>query len=345
MVTIVYKMYKLNGTVHFSISTRYAEISKDIDLGIKLYPVAHFNWEDKEGSARGEGEVQNLIPNQIEINKIEMRRAIAVKSQAFPQKVYDETKITNPQAINQIGTAIKTGGQTVDDVNKVITTLQPATMSPDVKMFEDDLISQTRELAGAGDIATGDINPEQASGRSILAVQQATQMPITEQTDNFKMFLEDWSEIALEYIVVYSQDGIQMEKQVDMGNGQKQWASVNVPQSVLEKLKASIRIDITPKTPFDKMAQDQTIENLLQGGLLAVNRIGELEVYAELLDDDSVAPKMKIKEACDLIRAEQQKIAQLNAQGQMMQQRFSQFINEDVDAQASQMAELSMQAQ
>lgn len=53
MVTVVYKMYKQNGTVHFSAATRWLDILKDQDIGISLYPIAHFNWEEKEGSARG----------------------------------------------------------------------------------------------------------------------------------------------------------------------------------------------------------------------------------------------------------------------------------------------------
>ena len=66
MVTVVYKMYKQNGTVHFSIATRWVDIAEDVDTGLKLYPIAHFNWEEKEGSARGEGEVRYLIPRSEE---------------------------------------------------------------------------------------------------------------------------------------------------------------------------------------------------------------------------------------------------------------------------------------
>lgn len=56
----------------------------------------------------------------------------------------------------------------VDDVTKVISTLPPAQMSPDVKQLQEDLIQVTRDLAGAGDIATGQVNPEDASGRGYL---------------------------------------------------------------------------------------------------------------------------------------------------------------------------------
>ena len=345
MVTIVYKFYKDKGTVHFSIASRWVDIVEDADTGLKLYPIAHFNWEEKEGSARGQGEVRYLIPNQIEVNRTEVRRVLTVKTQAFPQKVADTSKIANPSALNTAGAIIQTNGQPVEDVHKIVGTIQPAQMSPDVKQLQDDLIQVTRDLAGAGDIATGSVNPEDASGRAILAVQQASQSPMTEQKESYKTFIEDLARIWLEYLIVYSTEGIKMEQEVDTGDGEKQIQVVTVPQTVLEQLQATVKIDITPKSVYDKFAQEQTIENLLMQGFLTAQRIGELEIYAELLDDDSVAPKMKIKEACELVRAEQQRIAMIQARAQAEQQRAMQFLNEDVEAQASQMADAQMQAQ
>ena len=345
MVTVVYKFYKENGTVHFSIATRYVDIVSDKDIGIKLYPIAHFNWQERKGSARGEGEVRYLIPNQIEVNRIEIRRALTVKTQAFPTRVIDKSKIANPGALDRTGVTLETNGSPVDDVNKIVGVIQPAQMSQDVKQLQDDLIQITRDLAGAGDIATGNVNPEDASGRAILAVQQASQSPITEQKENYKNFIEDLARIWLEYLIVYSVDGINMEEEVDMGNGEKQVQIVNVPQTVLEQLQATVKIDVTPKSVYDRFAQEQTIENLLLQGLLRADRVGELEIYEKLLDDDSVAPKMKIREACELIRAEQQRIAQIQAQTQEALMRAEQFLNGDLEQQASQMADAQMQMQ
>ena len=343
MVTLVYKMYKKNGTVHFSIATRWIDIVEDADTGLKLYPVAHFNWEEKEGSARGEGEVRYLIPNQIEVNRTEVRRVLTVKYQAYPQKVADTSKIANPSALNTVGGVIKTNGQPVDDVHKIVGTLQPAQMSPDVKQLQEDLIQVTRDLAGAGDIATGQVNPESASGRAILAVQQASQSPMTEQRESYKNFIEDIARIWLEYLVVYSVDGLNLEEEsTDPATGEKLIQVVNVPQTVLEQLQATVKIDVTPKGVYDRFAQEQTIENLLLNGFFNAQRVSELETYAEVLDDDSVAPKMKIKEAIEHIRKEQKKIAMIQAQAQAMQQRASQFLMEDPEAQASQMAEAMM---
>jgi len=342
-VTIVWKMYKKDGTVHYSIATRWVDIVEDADLGITMYPIAHFNWEEKEGSARGEGEVRFLIPAQIEVNKTEMRRLLTVKMQAYPQKVAVKDKIANPQALNTVGGTIWTTGNTVDDVHKVVGTLPPAQMSPDVVQLQNDLIQITRELAGAGDVATGQIDPEQASGRAILAVQRASQQPMTAQKQGYKNFIEDIAKIDLEFIIAYSENGLNMEEKVtDPMTGEESYQVVNIPQSALEQLKAVVKIDVTPKSEYDKFAQEQTIENLLVQGFFNAQRVSELRAYAEVLDDDSVAPKMKIMEIVEHIEAEQRKIAEIEARAQLIQQRAQQFLMEDIEGQASQVADAKM---
>ena len=343
MVTIVYKLYKRNGTVHYSVATRWVTILEEEDLGIKLYPIAHFVWEEKEGSARGEGEVRYLIPNQIEVNRTEVRRVLTGKYQAFPRTVADTSKIANPAALNTVGGIIRTNGVPVDDVHKIIGVIPPAQMSPDVVKLQEDLINVTRDLAGAGDTATGQVNPESASGRAILAVQQASQAPMTEQKESYKNFIEDLARIWLEYLMVYSEDGIDMEEEVTDENGEKTVQVENVPQSALQQLQATVKIDVTPKGVYDKFAQEQTIENLLIQGFFNAQRVAELEAYASVLDDDSVAPKMKIMEAIEHIKEEQRRIAMIQAQAQMMQQRAQQFLMEDPDGQAQQIADARMQ--
>lgn len=341
MVTIITKMWKEDGTVHFSMSTRWLDIKEDKDSGLTFYPVAHLNWEEKEGSARGEGEVRFLIPNQIEVNRTEVRRVLTVKYQAYPQKIVNSEKIINPGAVNQVGGIIKVkGGMSVDDVAKVISTLPPAQMSPDVKQLQEDLIQVTRDLAGAGEIATGQVNPEDASGRAILAVQQAAQSPMTEQKESFKNFIEDLAKIWLDMMIVYTEDKMSLEEEIqDPETGDTIIQLVEIPKTSLEALQASVKVDITPKGAFDKYAQEMSIENMFQAGMFNVRRLQELKIYVKLLDDDSVMPKTKLEEAIELMEEEQQKIAMMNAEAQIMKQRAQSFLMEDPAAQASQIVE------
>ena len=157
--------------------------------------------------------------------------------------------------------------------------------------------------------------------------------------------IEDIAKVWLEYLIVYSVDGIDLEEEVTDELGEKTINVVNVPQSVLIELQATVKIDITPKGVYDKFAQEQTIEILLIQGLCQIQRLPELKAYAEALDDDSVAPKQKILDIIAKMEEEQQKIAMLQAQAQVMQQNAQQFIMSDDEQQSSMMADAMGSAQ
>lgn len=332
MCTLITKLYKKDGNVYFSQATEYCVIKEDKNTGLTLYPLTHMLWEEKEGYARGEGEVRFLTFNQIEINKTIMRRLISAKSTAYPQKVVDTSKVQNPNAIDKVGSTIKTNGQAVDDVRKIVGIIQPAQMSADVEKVMNELITTTRELAGAGDIATGDVNPESASGKAILAVQQASQMPVTEQTLALKTVIEDLSRIWLDMWKTYATDGLVIDYETtDTLTGETTTQPVQVPYSVLEALQADVKVDVTPKSPFDKFAQELSLENMLKAGYFSPQKLSELEVYTELLDDDSSMPKQKLQEGIKKIKEIQQRIAQVQAQAQQMQLMANQYLGTQSD--------------
>jgi len=332
MCTIITKIYKKDGTVHFSQATQYCDIKDDSDTGLTLYPIAHMLWEEKEGYARGEGEVRYLIPNQLEINKTIMRRLISAKSTAYPQKIADVSKIQNPNALNQVGSTIKVNGMTVEDVRKIVGTINPSQMSADVEKVMNELITTTRELAGAGDVATGEINPESASGKAILAVQQASQMPNAEQILSLKTTIEDLARIWLDMWKTYASDGLTIEYDTtDAIKGETTSKPVKVPYSVLQALQANVRVDVTPKSPFDKYAQELSLENMLKAGYFNPRRLSELEVYTELLDDDSSMPKQKLQDGIKKMKEIQGRIAEIQAQAQQLQMRANSYLGTQAD--------------
>lgn len=337
MCTLVTKMWK-DGTVHFSKATKYVDLVKDEDSNMSLYPIAHFVWKEKKGWSRGEGEVRTLIPNQLELNKTLARVLLSTKNCAYPQKVANMDKISNPSAINQVGGVIKVqGGASVDDVRNIFSYVQPTSMSTDVSKLMSDLIGITRELKNAGEIATGGINPEQASGKAILAVQQASQQPLVKQLTGLKRFIEDLARIWLDMWKIYTPDGMTLEEEeVDPVTGETYSQLVSIPASVLENLQGTVKVDITPKGAFDRYARELSLENYLKAGFFNAQRVSELKYYAEALPDDSTAPKQELLDICDKIMEEQEKIAMINAQAQMMQQRANEFINATPQDQAAQ---------
>lgn len=345
MCTVVTKMWKENGTVWFSKATKYLEIQEATDSGLTLYPLVHFLWKHKKGSSRGEGEVKYLIPNQIEENKTLARTVLSIKQTAYPQKVADTSRIANPAAISQVGGIIKTNGA-VDNVANIFGYVQPAQMSSDVPKLMADLISVTREIRNASDIATGGVNPEDASGRAILAVQQASEQPLSKQTYGVRDAIEDLARIWLDMWTVYTPEGMSLEEEViNPMTGKEYVQIVEIPETVLQNLKGVVKVDITPKSAYDKYAQEVSIENLLKAGYFNAQRLSELKTYVQLLDDDSVMPKAKLEEAITYMEEEQMKIAQIQAQAQTMQLRANAFMNQDPNAQMDTVAAAEEQVQ
>lgn len=321
MCLVLLKYYKKDGIVYYTKTTKYVEIETDVNTGMTLYPVAHMVWEEVKGSSRGIGAVRNVIPNQIEINKIATRRSLALKLVAFPKLVVNKEMISNPDSLEKVGSTIKiTGKGTVDDVKKVVGYLTPPTISSDAKNVQDDLKDITRELEGAGDTATGTVDPTQASGKAILAVQQATQQPLNEQVETYKTFIEDIARIYFDMWKAYKIDGMQVMYEEQDENGNTVEVPGVFPYEVLNRLEANIKVDITPKSPYDKFAQEQSIEGLMSGNFIT------FEEYVEVLDDDSVMPKHKLELILQKRKENQAKMDQMQLDVQNMQTQLQQAI-------------------
>ncbi len=289
MCLVILKYYKKNGTVWIKKSTKTATIMKDADTKLKLYPVAHMVWEDVKGYARGTGEVKYIIPNQIEINKTATRRTIAVQMCAFPKLVANKKYISNISSLNKVGTTILVDEMSADDVSKVVNYLRPTTMSVDALNLQQELMKDTQDLAGAGDTLNGNVDPTQASGKAILAVQQAGQQPLKEQLEKFKTFLEDLARIYFDMLQTYSKNGITAtQEESNPETGETIETPYVISKEELNNAKLNVKIDISPNSSYDKFAREQSIENLFLSGNIT------LEEYAKALPIDAVMDKTTI---------------------------------------------------
>lgn len=303
-----------DGKIWVSESTKTCDLMSPKSTDCELYPFAHFIWEQEKGYARGVSEVTGLLENQREINKTATRRAIAVKIGAYPKLVANTEYIKNTEALGTVGSTIEVnGGLKADDVRKVANYLNPTTMSPDAYNLQQDLINQTRDLAGAGDTATGQVDPEKTSGRAILLVQQASQQPLNEQLDNYKYFLEDGAKIIFEMIKVYYINGLTLYNVRDeineLGDTETFEEPYKISQKDLEKADINLKVDISSTGVYDINNQIGTLENLLMKGII------NIEEFTKALPDADSNNKAMLeqiirdrKEARKQITAMQQQI-------------------------------------
>lgn len=278
---------------------------------LTVYPVINYVWEALPNTARGVGEVEMLIPNQLELNKTLARRSMAVKMAAYPRLAYDATAVGNPEDLDKVGAPIAVQGGSAQSINQMIAYLNPANISSDALQLSNDLLQTTKDLAGASDYALGNINPEQASGTAIIAVRDQSQVPLNEQVSRFKQFVEDVSLLWVDLWIVFNSDGITFEYEDE--NGQK--IPVTLSQKDLEGLKPTVMIDVSPDNQWTKLAEQQSLDTLLQLGQIT------LEEYIECTPENSSVPKGKLQQVMNKRKAQQMQMEQQ----MMMQQAQNQF--------------------
>jgi len=303
--TCVMKMWKENGYIHVSESTKNVVYRKDDNLKLTYYPVSRYLWEPIHGSCRGNSQVYKLIPNQIAINKMEAYRFIATKMCAFPKMVYS-ANLVNKEDVYSVGVALEVEESEITRALESIGYINAAPMSQDAQQLLSELMSYTKEASGASDIATGREKLDNATALLAIQEQAGTQMEI--QQRRYKQFIEDISRILFDFWSTYFINGIQFIELDEMGN----IVINNIPNSVIKSLDVDIRIDVTPTSPLNKQNEIQKADNLM------VNQMITLEEYTSLIpEEEPMKPKL---EAIVRKRQEQQ---------QMMMQMQSQIDERD----------------
>ena len=321
MCLVLLKYYKKNGKVYYTKGTKHVELEKEKATDMNLYPIAHCIWEEKKGSSRGIGAVACIIPNQIEINKIDARRALAVKIGAFQKLVYNQELVANAKELGKVGGAIAIkGGATVDDVRKAIGYIYPSSMSPDAANLSAEMKANTRDLEGAGDTATGNVDPTQASGKAILAVQQASQQPLGEQVENYKTFVEDLARIWFDMWKAYEVKGmnIMYEKKDSEGNIVQEPGVISY--ETLQKLEPHIKVDITPRGSYDRYAQELSLENLFMNDKIT------FEEYVDSLPADAVMPKATLEKIVTRRKENQARLTQMQMEANQLSSAMNQVM-------------------
>lgn len=284
-VTSILYMRKDDGVVKVSRSTKSVvydperpiqptnENGEYVGRGLSVYPIVPFIWKKQPNTARGVSEVAQLIPNQIEVNKTLARRSMTVKLTAFPRIAYDGSAVQNPEDLDKVGAPIEVNGG-AQSVNQMVAYLNAANISSDADKLLSDLISMSRELSGAGDYATGNVNPEQASGQAIIAVRDQAQIPLNKQIAQYQQFVEDVALLFYDLWVTYNPMGIEFRGQL-------------IPIETLTQIRPSVRVDVSQDNAWSKLAEQQWVDNVFQKGAIT------FEEYVELCNANSV-PKGKL---------------------------------------------------
>ena len=288
--TVLTKLWrdKKTGTIWGCEVTKGAVIRKPYDVRIKSYPVTWICWDYVQECYHGQALITGLIPNQEFINKAYAMAMLSQMTSAFPTKLYDRTRVT--KWTNQVGAQIAVDGS-VEGVAKI---LEPAQISPQIAQFINSTIENTQSLTGATAAALGNTRPDNTS--AIIALQRAAAIPAEITKQNLYECLEDLGRIYIEFMAAYyGTRPVDIPAAVAVGDEIAQFANANVGMmqqefdfAQLEDCPMTIGLDVGASSYWSEVASMQTLENLLQLGLITVAD------FLERIPDGYVAKRQEL---------------------------------------------------
>lgn len=238
-------------------STKEVVIRKDYDTLLHRYPVAIMHWRKRKGSAYGEGEVDNLIPNQIMINRMVSMMSLWIKLHGFPKLLYDKQRIPDGWN-NDLSLAVPVDGVDSGGVGSAAQYMLPAQISGSVQRFMEWFISTVKDMFGASDALLG-----QAPSTNTSAIQvnaQNSAVPLNGQKHRFYQYIEDvgriWLDIWLSNYSKYPERKLEITK-----DGETTVQSFDAKK--LNNINLKIKIDVGASTEWSEVATTNFLLSLV----------------------------------------------------------------------------------
>lgn len=165
-------------------------------LGIRIYPVAVFNWENRN-HIYGDSEVTYLIPNQIAINRMITAGVWATMSAGMPLMLVNGD-LVDTEISNDPGQIIKVYGD-ADQISTAVSYVEPPSFTDAYQTTVTQLINNTLAQSGANEASLGDIDAVNTS--AIVELREAATMQLTTLKHSFYGFIEDIARIWAEFFV------------------------------------------------------------------------------------------------------------------------------------------------
>ena len=282
--TYLIKFWREGGRVCFEKSLKNCVIRRT-KTACHLYPVAYFNWYPTKNSFHGTSPITGLIPNQKFINRGYAMVMKHMTDTAFSKVIYDKTRI--PEWTNEVGEAIAAVGAT--NVSDAVSIIEPGKLEEGYMELLANSISTTKEMMGATEAALGNLNPTNTS--AILAIQEASKVPLLQIKDNVCGFAEDIANIWADMMCAY----YPADRLIPYFEG----SEVNSEKADLSLLKDTLvtsHVEISDPERFSVAYNQSVLDRLLDGGYISFTEYLERLPQGIIIDREELIAKRKIEE-------------------------------------------------
>lgn len=169
------------------------------DAKAYLYPIVVGNYERREKSIYGLGEVEGIIPNQKSINFNLAMALLNAQEIAWGKYIVLPNALKGQVISNEPGQVLTDYSNTGNGIRKMT---EQAIQSTPLTLV-DTLTQLTRVVCGASEVMTGEALGANMSGAAIAQLQSQAQQPIEELKDAFWLTKEKQGKILAQFFKLY----------------------------------------------------------------------------------------------------------------------------------------------
>ena len=285
-----------------------------------LYPISVYNYELREKSIYGIGEVEELIPNQKAINFIYAMQLLSIQNLAWGKWIVKNGALGKQKITNSPGQVIT--DHTPYGVTGISRTQEPP-ISNTPMSYADNLMNMTRVVVGSTEVMTGEAQSSGQSGQAIANLQAQALKPIQELRERYLRSCKREAQIIKQYYELFY-DGRQYEHKGKDENGKLLYTNETFSGEEMRGIRFDISVEAGAGTPYS-----ESLEVSLLTEYLAAGRI-DFETYLELLPAQIATFKTtllkKVKESSTMqLQQMQEQIAALQEQIQQYDAYLQQY--------------------
>lgn len=164
-----------------------------------LYPIVVGNYEIRENSIYGLGEVEGIIPNQKAINFNLAMSLLNAQEVAWGKYIVAPNALKGQTINNEPGQVLIDYTGTGVGIKKMT---EQAMQSQPLQLI-DTIMQMTRNVTGANEVMSGEVLGANMSGAAIAQLQSQAQQPIEELKDAFWLTKEKQGRVLAQFFKLY----------------------------------------------------------------------------------------------------------------------------------------------
>ena len=361
LVTVLTRYFRKNGEVYFEKGIKNLMItaarplapditSAAIDLGMEdapnnslpdnteieplvtdrakapLYPIVVGNYEKREGSIYGLGEVEGLIPNQKSINFNIAMALLNAQENAWGKWVVHPKALRGQTITNAPGQVITDYTESMNGIKK----MSEQSLSSAPLTLVDTLTQLTRAVTGSSEVMSGEVLGANMSGAAIAQLQSQAQQPIEELKDSFWLAKEKQGKILAQFFKLYYEqkefsysekkqktdaDGKPMVDEIGNPIMMESIATETFSSSEYAGTEFSVVVEATAGTKASAAGDISALDALYSRGDIS------LKTYLEVYPDDALSNKHQL-----LKRVEEEEQSQIKVMAKELETTKQQLV-------------------